>query len=84
MCADSPAALDALARRFTGWRFWWSHNEQGEPVALNATRRRRLTEAELREGPAQTLPYGHSANLLDQLELQSWRYRADGSRQRTW
>jgi len=70
MAAESQPTPDALARRFSGWRFWWSHNDQGEQAVLNATRRRHLTDAELNNGLAQTLPYGHGSDLVNQLEQQ--------------
>jgi hypothetical protein len=59
-----------LARRFPGWSFWWSRDSEGQPAALHATRLRRLTDAETKEGLAQTLPYGVSGDLLQQLEQQ--------------
>jgi hypothetical protein len=67
MADESP---EILARRFSGWRFWWSRDDRGRPVTLNATRQRRLTDTELQKGLAQTLPVGAESDLLKQLEEQ--------------
>ena len=59
-----------LARMFPGWRFWWSTDDDGRRVCLNATRTRHLSDQEILQGLAQTLPYGHGTSLRDQLQQQ--------------
>ena len=62
---------ERLQREFPSWRFWYGRRSDGQPGDLMATRRRVLSDAEMRAGLAHTLPMGLTVDLYEQLLRQS-------------
>jgi hypothetical protein len=76
--APTEETIDQLAQEFPDWNIWATHNEDGTPATLMATRRRDLTQAELNAGLARTLPMGFFGGLRTQLAEQERRKNALG------
>ena len=52
---------ERLAEEFPEWRFW-----ETDGGKLMATRRRSLSDEEVRAGLSRTLPYGHDSTALEE------------------
>lgn len=74
----SDPDVSKLAEEFPNWRFWRGRTRTDEPGDLMATRRRDLSDHELRAGLALTLPLGVVADLRSQLVDQAKREDALG------
>ena len=60
----------ALAADFPSWHVWQARRGDGTPGDLMATRRRDLSDEEMRRGLARTLPMGYGTDLRTQLAEQ--------------
>ena len=63
--------LDVIAANFPGWHIWRGRNHCGDDTDWHATRRQRLTSAQIDAGVLATLTAGSPASLralLDQQE----------------
>lgn len=67
--------VSELKQQYPGWNVWRSRVGKNKPGKVHATRRRDLTDDEMRAGLSPTLPVGytdhHLKTLRDQLAEQS-------------
>lgn len=62
--------VSELAQRWPDWRVWRSQLGDGEPGKVYATRRRDLTDREIRAGLARTLPAFYTEDHISTLRRQ--------------
>ena len=74
---STEQVIAQLTAQYPGWNVWRSNDGDG-PGELMATRRRVVTDTEMRAGLARTLPVGYHGDLRAQLAEQAEREDALG------
>ncbi len=62
--------VSELARQYPGWKVWRSRVGEDIPGEVHCTRRRDLTDREIRAGLSPTLPSGYTTNHMQTLREQ--------------